>query len=190
MPGEFSADGRFVLASVGGLPSEGTQRMSIALIPLDAAPTGESRMTIVTTHVGQNGLLRPALAPGGRWIAFEVQGHTARIAVVGSRDGLWTEPQAEASWRYLDSTAMYGPHWSADGRLLYFTSTRGGLSNVWAAEFEPISGTIGQPFQVTAFNGADDGLATAFSAGAMVRGRLVLPTVRPTGAIWLVQRPR
>ena len=50
--------------------------------------------------------------------------------------------------------------WSADGRLLYFLSTRGGLANVWAVEMDAATGTPkGQPFAVTQFNGPGEQIA-------------------------------
>jgi len=189
-PGGFSPDGRFVVASVDRALRQDVRSMSIALLPIAAAPKAESQMKIVTTHEGQSGLLQPVMAPNGRWIAFEVQGHTARIAVLGSTDALWSEPQQERSWRYLDPLAMYGPRWSVDGRLLYFISMHGGLANVWAVDFDPVSGDVGKPFQVTKFNGQGEQMPLALGMSAVARGGLAVRTVRPTGGIWLLDRPR
>jgi eukaryotic-like serine/threonine-protein kinase len=188
-PGGFSADGRFVVASLGQ-PPPNVQGMSIVLMPLAGAPTADSQMKIVTTHVGKSGLLAPVMSPNGRWIAFEVQDQTARIALVGSADGLWTEPQSEGNWRYIDPVAMYDPRWSADGNLLYFASTRDGFENIWAVDFDSNSGDVGKPFQVTEFNGQGEVMPLATAMSAAARRGLVVRTAYPTGGIWLVQRKR
>jgi serine/threonine protein kinase/Tol biopolymer transport system component len=190
LPGGFSEDGRFVLASLGAVSSRSAPGMSIALLPLAAAPAADLQMRVVTTRLGGAGLLQPAMSPDGRWIAFEVQDDGARIALVRSIDGLWSEAQDERSWRYLDPIAMYAPRWSVDGRLLYFTSTHGGLANVWAVDFEPASGTVGRPFQVTAFTGEDARVSLTVAMTGVARGGILLHTVDPRGGIWLAHRPR
>ena len=169
--------------------------MAIGLLPVAAAPNAESQMKIVTTSDGT--LWQPSISPDGRWIVFRVSSVTdlRQIAVLGSKDGQWTKPQDERSWRYLDSdgaAARDKPRWSVDGRLLYFTSTRGGLMNVWAVDFDPISGVFGIPFQVTEFSGPGEQMPAELENFeiAVARGRLVVPTIRPTGAIWLLHRPQ
>ena len=187
MPGGFTPDGRFVVASVDLRPTP-NQSMSIALFPIAAAPKADAQMRVVTTRQGDSGLLRPSMSPDGRWIAFEVQGHTAQIAVVGSADGLWQETQAESGWRYLDPLAMYDPHWSADGRLLYFVSARRGVLNVWAVDFDLASGKAGAPFQVTEFDGQAHLIPLSTEMIAVARHGLAIRTSHPNGGIWLVHR--
>jgi hypothetical protein len=82
------------------------------------------------------------------------------------------------------------PRWSNDGKLLYFLSRRGGSFNVWAGRFDPEHGTvIGEPFQVTQFDGSGDYVPP--DAGRVEVGiggrRLALPVVRPTGGIWMLE---
>jgi serine/threonine protein kinase/Tol biopolymer transport system component len=189
VPGGFSPDGTLVVAGLGNLPTT-TQGMSVVLVPLAAAPTADAQMKIVTTHDGKSALLNPVMSANGRWIAFEVQGHTSRVAIVHSPDGSWDQSQPEGSWRYLDAVAMYEPRWSEDGRLLYFASERDGFANEWAVDFDPASGKIGEPFQVTGFDGRTEFMPLATSMSAASRGGLAARVVRPTGGIWLLRQNR
>ena len=86
-----------------------------------------------------------------RWICFNAtKGTTSRLAVVETRSGKWT-------WLTDASVWVDKPKWSADGRLIYFISNRGGLFNVWAVRFHPNRGTaIAEPFQVTQFDGSGE----------------------------------
>jgi hypothetical protein len=133
------------------------------------------------------------MSPNGRWIAFRVGSGTdpRQIAVVGSKDGRWAETQDQRSWRFLESdgaAARDKPCWSVDGRPLYYVSSRGGLLNVWAVDFDLLSGVFGKPFQMTAFDGPGEQIPHRLSyfETAVGRGRLVIPTLRPSGGIWLL----
>jgi hypothetical protein len=71
------------------------------------------------------------------------------------------------------------------GRLLYFTSARGGLTNVWAVDFDAASGATGAPFRVTTFSGPGEQIPAdvrTFDIG-VGRGGLAIPTLHPAGAI-------
>jgi len=196
LPNGWSADGRFVVVNLDRRRlQEEAKGTAIGLVPVSAAPRAESQMKIVTTSAGD--LWQPSMSPDGRWIAFRVSPSTdlRQIAVIGSKDGQWTEPQDERSWRYLESdgaAARDKPCWSVDGRLLYYVSARGGLLNVWGVDFNPRDGVFGRPFQLTAFNGPGEQLPhrLAYFETAVGRGRLVIPTLRPTGGIWLLTPPQ
>jgi Tol biopolymer transport system component len=196
LPNGWSADGRFVVVNLDRRRlQEEAKGTAIGLLPVSAAPHAESQMKIVTTSAGD--LWQPSMSPDGRWIAFRVPPSTdlRQIAVVGSKDGRWTEPQDERSWRYLESdgaAARDKPCWSVDGRLLYYVSTRGGLLNVWGVDFDSRNGVFGRPFQLTPFNGRGEQLPDrlAYFEIAVGRGRLVIPTLRPTGGIWVLSPPQ
>ena len=192
MPGGWSSDGQFVVVAFERRRQQaGAKGMAIGLMPIAAAPEADAHMKIVTTFDGKDGLLEPSISPDGKWVAFAAGKGTFRIAVVGSSDGLWSEPQDEGSWRYPNAPgALYDPRWSADGRLLYFTSMRDGLLNVWAAAFDPASGKFGSPFQVTQFDGQGERMMFSMGMTAVGRGGLAVRTFKPTGGVWLLRQPQ
>ena len=169
----------------------GAKGMAITLLPVAAAPNAESQLKVVTASDG--GLYQPTLSPNERWIAFRVGGSAAgrQIAAIRSHDGRWSEPQDEGSWHFLagdGEAARDKPRWSVDGRLLYYASNVGGLMNVWAVEFDPVRGFVGKSFQVTHFDGPGERLPDGLPSFEMAvgGGRLVIPTLHPTGFIWLL----
>jgi Tol biopolymer transport system component len=193
LPNGWSPDGRYVVASFRQrrLRPEVKMAMAIGLLPLAAAPDAEGRMKIVTSS-GDN-LWEPALSPNGRWMAFRVEGDPRQIAILGSSDGHWNEPQDESRWRFLESDGARRdkPRWSVDGRVLFYVSDRGGVLNVWGVPYDPESGRVGAAFQVTSFDGLKEELPAELSwfELALARDRLVIPLVRPTSSIWLLHRP-
>jgi serine/threonine protein kinase len=192
LPSGWSADGQFVAVTLHRRRlHEEAKGMAIGLLPVAGAPDAERQMKIVTISDGD--LWQASMSPNGRWIAFRVGSGTdpRQIAVVGSKDGRWDEAQDQRSWRFLESdgaAARDKPCWSVDGRLLYYVSSRGGLLNVWAVDFDPLSGVFGKPFQVTAFDGLGEQLPhrLGYFETAVGGGRLVIPTLRPSGGIWLL----
>lgn len=195
LPHGWSADGRFVVTTLDPrrFKLDAPAGRAIGLLPLAGAPEAERQMKVVTTSSGGILLHQPSLSPNGRWVAFLV-GITFRIAVVGSKDGQWSAPQDQAEWRYLDEdlAPKDKPRWSPDGRLLYFMSARGGLLNVWAVDFDPTTGAIGKPFQVTGFDGPGAQMPTDMGSLeiAVARDGMAVPTLHPTGGIWLLHPPR
>lgn len=82
------------------------------------------------------------------------------------------------------------PHWSPDGRAIYFVSTRGtGLYNVWGIRFDPGQGKpVGEPFRVTSFESPVRRIWSALEHMeiALSRDRLVVPIEEATGSIWVL----
>jgi hypothetical protein len=76
------------------------------------------------------------------------------------------------------------PHWSSDGRAIYFVSRRSsGFLNVWKVRFDPLKGEpLGEPVQVTSYESpAKDIQGMSLSAD-----RLVLSIMEVRGSIWVL----
>jgi hypothetical protein len=195
VPTGWSTDRRFLVVSVDrrriGATASGR---AIGLLPLAAAPDAEGDMKIVTLADDPNiGLHQPVMSPNDRWIAFI--GPSFRLFVVGPSDRSWIRTYAQREWQLVagdDSAPKDKPRWSVDGRLLYFTSARGGMLNVWAVAFDPASGPDGAPFKVTNFDGPGEQIPPVITAIeiAVTPDALLIPTERPTGGIWLVHPRR
>ena len=180
----WSPDGQYVVSSSGRYKPG---HMAIALVPVVAAPKAETEATMVTTSA-EHRLWNTAMSPNGRWICFQaVKGTTSRLALVASTGGDWRWLTDEGFW--IDK-----PRWSVDGRLIYFVSSQGGLFNVWAVAFDTERGAfIGEPFQVTRFDGSGEHLPSATLSLldlAVGRDTLAMPVIDPTGGIWLLENVR
>jgi hypothetical protein len=85
------------------------------------------------------------------------------------------------------------PQWSADGRLLYFLSSRGGRFALWALGFDPNRGLAnGVPFLVTQFATGPRAVDlydndTALSDLSVVGSKVVLTLQLRSGGIWLLE---
>ena len=157
-PSSIAADGRiactFVIA--GG-------HTVAAIVTPGAAPQ------ILTTGPFDEG--SPVFAPDARWLALESNesGHTD-IIVRDLRDGRRVAVSSDGGAQ---------PHWSADGRALYFTAGR----RLMRASFDPATGAVGAPDVV--HNGAAERVLTVTPAGRVllspqnaVRGFVTLQWLR------------
>ena len=107
--------------------------------------TGERRLL-----AGRDGI-QPSWSPDGRRIAFwGVDDRTsARDLFTVAADG--SQSADSAAVRVLDDPPVdWSPVWSADGRSLLFSSTRGGTMNLWRVGVDPSTGRpLGVPRPVT-----------------------------------------
>ena len=85
-------------------------------------------------------LSAPAMSPDGSRIAFQVQ-------TVNEKDNkyhreIWVVPAAAGEPQRFTSpgTESWSPRWSADGKLLIFTSTRGGATGTWMLRMDQPGG--------------------------------------------------
>jgi Tol biopolymer transport system component len=83
-------------------------------------------------------------SPDGRWVAFQyLEGAHPQIYIAPVRKGL--VPRSE--WT-LATGGDARPHFSPDGRLLYFLSGRDGFLCIWAQHLSPDMHAAGNPFAV------------------------------------------
>ena len=116
----------------------------------DFSPDG-GRLWVVTNRVGQTALeeltvdrRRTRLTPEGEDVQYSTPRHSpdGRTVAVslwenGRRDLWLLDPAAERRRRLTADTHIEAdPVWSADGRLLFFTSDRSGVPNIYAIEVE------------------------------------------------------
>jgi Tol biopolymer transport system component len=129
-------------------------------------------------------------SPDDRWVSFVAQRmrnpgtvEIGIVAVDSNRATTWTRILEDHVWPDK-------PHWSPDGRTLYFLS-RGtdGYFNLWGVPIDPARGTqTGKPFQVTHFSSPDWHIDPNMGNAeiGLAGGSLVLPMQNVKGSIWLL----
>ena len=130
---DWSPDGKqFVVATEG-------------FIDTPSARYGESRLWIVDVSSGQKhtvggiDAVQPRWSPHGQRIAFWTFVGGQRIVGTIATDGTGLQmvpTQAALNWN---------PVWSPDGRYLYFSSDRGGNTNLWRVRIAEETGVVSGP---------------------------------------------
>ena len=91
-------------------------------------------------------------SPDGRWLVFAMSDDTLSVK------DIWLLPATGDTVLHLTGGPgfNYHPTWAADGRAIYFISTRTGSSNIFQLAIDPKTGSPkGKPQQVTFFSDAD-----------------------------------
>jgi Tol biopolymer transport system component len=125
--------------------------MTIVLLPVSLAPAAERRPRIITEST-EDHLWNAGMSPNGKWICFQAtKEEDSRLAGVRAD----ANRASRAQWMWLTSDVVWidKPRWSADGRIIYYVSRRGGIFNVWGIGFNPTTGTPSDAFQITHFDG-------------------------------------
>jgi dipeptidyl aminopeptidase/acylaminoacyl peptidase len=144
------------------------------------------RPCIPRTERETGSVFESRFSPDQRWISFigveTVDARVSRIYVV---------PVSGGEWRAITEGLWYDdkPHWSRDGRTLYFVSDRQGLSNVWGLRFDPATGRpVGEPFRVTSFASPRLSISPELPRMqiAVTSTRLFLPITETAGELWLL----
>jgi dipeptidyl aminopeptidase/acylaminoacyl peptidase len=158
VPISFSPDGRtlaMVLAPGGNL--------NLLLMPLD--PPGAPRPFLATQFTEADG----RISPDGRWIAY-VSDETGNPELY-----VRPFPAGPGKWQ-LSSAGALEPHWSADGRALYFRGFGGRLMRVAVEPGATFRASPPEPL-IAGFQTAP-GPAT-YGIAPDGRRFLTLPLVRP-----------
>ena len=128
--------GKIAVATTDGTPGDRTGLSELWTVNLNSG---------AKTRLAEANEIQPQWSPHGRRIAY----YDARA--------LWTMPEdGGEGLRLTESAARDGDGlWSPDGKYIYFSSLRGGSSNLWRVPIDEETGTaLGPPKPVTSGAGA------------------------------------
>jgi Tol biopolymer transport system component len=180
---DWTRDGKGVL--VDSLTTEKTLAVSVLKI-------GAKGHTVILQD-SKNSLMQARFSPDGGLIAFVVRldsGHSRILTAPYQGE----TKAAESSWVALTDGASWdtAPSWSADGKTVYYTSSRDGFRCIWAQRLDSSRHPSGKPTAIHHFHTArrSPGLAP-FNGVDMAAGRdqLFLSLGEMTGDIWLAKVP-
>ena len=183
VPTDWSPDGKWL---IGGCPRPETQRVGTCMVDITQSRSEAAAVRVLTADSTFN-LFEQRFSPDQKWITF--------IAVNGSDAGastVYVMPASGGSWKPITDGSTYDdkPHWSPDGRTIYFVSHRDGVLNVWGRRIDPASGwPSGAPFRVTSFNSPRQMISSQLSRMqiAVTAGRLFLPITDTQSELWMLE---
>jgi hypothetical protein len=128
----------------------------------------------------------------GRWVVFTSTPWT-KFYGLPSRSRIFIAPFRKtlvprSEWIPItDNEVDFDPHFSQDGKLIFFSSLRGGSSNLWAQRLRSDMHTDGPPF--TVFHSPE---ITRTVSGEIQVGphAIVFGRDEDTGNIWLLEPPK
>lgn len=100
--------------------------------------------TGVTAQFAVPDFREPAVSPGGHRIAFVAKPLDSRNRVTNSNGDVWTRALTggPASRVTNEGAAVSSPMWSADGRYLYYVSSRQGSRSIWRVRIAEKTGRV------------------------------------------------
>ena len=150
----WSPDGAQILIGTERIPQPSTRPTRSELWKIELK-TGQRQ------RISAGDALQPTFSPYQKRIAF-----WSRPDRYGQREHIWTIPAGggEAVAVTDGSSTDLNPVWSPDGRFLYFSSNRGGSSNIWRVAIDEDTGvTSGSPEAVTAIGANTSVLHLSFA---------------------------
>jgi acylaminoacyl-peptidase len=144
--------------------------LSLASVPLAAAPA--PRPFNASDLMLLERISEPRLSPDGRWVVYQLL--ETDLAANRSLGSLWLSPVPEvrpsnephvARRLTAPGVSSFSPHWRADGRMLFFLSTRSGNTQVWRLDLAggEAQATTHGPLDVGDFAVSPDGKHLAVS---------------------------
>ena len=150
----WSPDGEEILIGTEKIPQPSTRPTRSELWTIHLR-TGERQ------RLSEGDALQPTFSPHQKRIAYWSRGDR-----YGQREHIWTIPAGGgAAVAVTDgSSTDLNPVWSPDGKYLYFSSNRGGSSNIWRVAIDENTGVAsGSPEAVTAIGANTSVLHLSFS---------------------------
>jgi dipeptidyl aminopeptidase/acylaminoacyl peptidase len=118
--------------------------IAVVLCTTPALAGAETHPFSVHDMLAMERISDPQVSPGGDRIAFTLR--TTDLDANRGRTDIWLVGLDGGGLRRMTAheASDFGPRWSADGKLLYFLSTRSGSSQVWrialdGGEAEPVT---------------------------------------------------
>jgi Tol biopolymer transport system component len=173
-----SRDGKKILFRSGN-------PMKFSMVDVDS---GQQRLILAHPRYHIHGV---EFSPDGRWLAFHfapAPGTPRAIYLAPVRDG---QAAGESEWiAIMDRPgSQMRPWWSPDGNVIYFVSTAGGKTEVWAQRLQPATRyPVGEPFRIYSPPGERYSIRTGTWFGPGIGPRnLVFPVIERTGNIWIAE---
>jgi serine/threonine protein kinase/Tol biopolymer transport system component/Tfp pilus assembly protein PilF len=150
----WSPDGGQIIVGTEKIPQPSTRPTKSQLWMIDLKSGQRQR-------ISEGDALQPTFSPHRKRIAY-----WSRPDRYGQREHIWTipatggEPVAVTDGSFTD----LNPVWSPDGKYLYFSSNRGGSSNIWRVAIAEDTGIVaGTPEAVTSMGATSSVLYLSFS---------------------------
>jgi Tol biopolymer transport system component len=150
----WSPDGGQILVGTEKIPQPSTRPTKSQLWMIDLKSGQRQR-------ISEGDALQPTFSPHRKRIAY-----WSRPDRYGQREHIWTipvsggDPVAVTDGSFSD----LNPVWSPDGNYLYFSSNRGGSSNIWRVAIDEGTGVVsGTPEAVTSMGATSSVLYLSFS---------------------------
>ena len=150
----WSLDGGTIVIGTEKIPQPSTRPTRSELWKIDLETNHRQR-------ISEGDALQPVFSPRQKRIAY-----WSRPDRYGQREHIWTIPANGGTAVAVTDGSFtdLNPVWSPDGKYLYFSSNRGGSSNIWRIAIDENSGaTSGVPEAVTAMGATTSVLQLSFS---------------------------
>jgi eukaryotic-like serine/threonine-protein kinase len=150
----WSPDGTEILVGTEKIPQPSTRPTKSQLWMIDLKSGQRQR-------ISEGDALQPAFSPHRKRIAY-----WSRPDRYGQREHIWTIPVSGGDPLAVTdgSSTDLNPVWSPDGKYLYFSSNRGGSSNIWRVGIDEETGALaGAAEAVTSIGATTSVLYLSFS---------------------------
>ena len=150
----WSPDGGQILVGTEKIPQPSTRPTKSQLWIIDLKSGQRQR-------ISEGDALQPTFSPQQKRIAY-----WSRADRYGQREHIWTIPVSGGEPVAVTdgSSTDLNPVWSPDGKYLYFSSNRGGSSNIWRVAIDEATGVVtGNPEAVTSMGANTSVLYLSFS---------------------------